>query len=88
MCLKEQSKRHLKTIIWRFSTLFKRDKISVIYAIAFPIMFTVVSIAFGGVLNKLPTDSMTAVTDYFVTSSEYTGAASQFQPDPDAFSFT
>ena len=51
-------------------------------------MFTVVSIAFGGVLNKLPTDSMTAVTDYFVTSSEYTGAASQFQPDPDAFSFT
>ena len=47
MCLKEQSKRHLSTIIWRFRTIVKRDKVSVIYAFMFPIMFIMMSIILG-----------------------------------------
>ena len=55
MCLKEQSKRHLATIIWRFRTLIKREKFTICKAIAFPISFILMSIMTGKVLKDLPT---------------------------------
>ena len=61
---------------------------SVIYAILFPICFIGMSIGIGGMLKKLPTNEMQAVTETIVTSSEYDGASSTFQPDPDTFSTT
>ena len=81
MCLKESSKRHLGTVVWRFRTLFKRDRISVIYSIMFPCMFIGMSIGFGASLNNLKTSEMTAVTDNIVTASTYEDGANIFQPD-------
>ena len=79
----------MSTILWRFRILFKRDKISFLYAIFFPVIFIGMSIGLGcGMLKKLPTTEMQAVKETIVTSSEYDGAASTFQLDPDTFSTT
>ena len=77
----------MSTIIWRFRILVKRDKGSVLKAILFPIVFIALAIILG-TTHKTTYNEMQAVTDTIVTSSEYDGAASTFQLDPDTFSTT
>ena len=67
--------------MWRFRTLFKRDRISVIYSIMFPCVFIGMSIGFGQGLNNLETNEMTAVTENIVTASTYVDGANVFEPD-------
>ena len=74
-CLKEQSKRHLDTIIWRSKTNIKRDKGSILYATLYPIAFLGMAVGLGGVLNSGKGEqSYNAIVDgnYAVTANTYT----------------
>ena len=58
--------------------MLKRDKMSIIYGITFPMVFMIIGLVISGSLKKLDTETLTAVDMNLVTSSTFTDSANVF----------
>ena len=70
-CLKEQSKRHLDTVLWRNLTMIKRNKHAKVFAIAYPIMFLAAAIGISLSQLKGTEESLRSMQSNVVTSSTF-----------------